>query len=407
MLLAMAMAYLARIRSDAGETAALLNDAQARLMFQAALMYLQEGSRLGWSDAARETAAAPMTAAGWREGAAFNTEGERTVASRPDVPDRGGETFGWTDVRNGWLGPVAARVVAPGSAADGYIPTPAWWRGYVPFPEDGDLGPFVWPMPGSATRIDFRVAEIPPYAVHAHTRPTPMFPDVMHLWGTPSWDTPWSGWDPGANTTAWNFIWRGPQYRGALDPQPVMDSWSTFQAGGLVNPADPSQGLRWRDSSRNKSWFRIYREKLGDHDGDGTPYYDRVRISENVRGVHINKNWNVFVITAGAGATRGYRFWSEVPAAEQGQFANDPAFFDALREQEVIQWWRVEWSPITGGGDPATLAGGSWYGANLSEPLRESQVRLHRWMPPRTFGGNFKWIQRLDPPATWIRNGNW
>jgi hypothetical protein len=405
MLVSLAVAYLARARADAAETSAILADAQARVMLHAALMYIQEGSRIGWSTRALEVSGGG--GGGWREEATFDSLGQRRVTSLGNgVTNFGGEAYGWTDVRNGWIGPIGPRVIANGASGDGYIPNPTWWSGYQPFPEDGQLGSSVWPMPGSVLRIASEVAEVPPYAVSLNTTPNPFFP-IVNTWGTPAWETTWnSTWHTDTNTTIWGPIWGNPQMIGLLHPQPVMDRWSggteDFQTGKLSGGT-----LSVIERTRNRSWFRIYRERLADHDGDGTPYFDQMKISERVGGSHVNKNWSVFLITVGAGATQGFRDWSEVTSSgASALFGGDQAFFEELRRTEAIQWWRAEWSAVTGGFD-ANLYEGNWYGGNLNESQRRSMVKSHRWATWRSFGGNFKWLQRLDPPADWIRNGTW
>lgn len=412
MLVSLALAYLARARADASETSALLADAQARVMLHAALMYIQEGSRIGWSSAAKETA--PVNGSGWREGTSFDALGQRSVSSLPSgVIDAGGEAYGWTDVRNGWLGPIGPRYISAGSPGDGHIPEPGWWSGYRPFPEDGQLGTATWPMPGSVLRVAMDVPEVPPYAVSMTTTPNPFFPIELHNYGTSAWNTSWnSTWYVDANTQIWAPIWGSPQMQGLLYPQPVMDRWDgsgnqDFRTGRLVDPSNPASGTLWRERTQQRAWFRIYREKLGDHDGDGAPYYDRVRISQRLAGgSHVAKNWNVFIVAAGAGATMGFRNWAEVTAANRTALFGDEAFFDELRRTEAIQWWRVEWTAITGGWD-SEFYEATWYNGDWNENLRRSMAKSQRWAHPRTFGGNFKWVQRLDPPADWIRNGEW
>lgn len=411
MLVTLALAYLARARADANETAAVLADAQARIMLHAALMYVQEGSRLGWSSAAREIV--PVSGAGWRENAAFDALGQRGAdAIGAAVSDAGGEAYGWTDVRNGWLGPIGPRHIYGGAGA---IPTPRWWSSYRPLPEDTQLGAAVWPMPGAVLRVTMDVPEVPPYAVGLDTTPNPFFPMEMSVYGTPAWDTTWNNkWYLDTNTQVWANLWNNPQMLGHLHPQPVMDRWDAagaqdFQTGTRADPTSATSPLVYLERTRQRAWFRIYREKLGDHDGDGAPYFDRVRISERTAaGTHANKNWSVFVITAGAGSTMGYRSWAEVLAAgAEAIFGGDERFFEELRRTEAIQWWRVEWTAITGGFNASDLYEANWYSGDVNETQRRSMVKSQRWDFSRSFGGNFKWVQRLDPPADWIRNGTW
>lgn len=74
LLAGLSLAFLARTRTDAEESALTLHDAQARLMLTAACNYIQEAGRLGWD--------------------------------LPGTPEHE-EGFGWIDVRDGFMGPRA------------------------------------------------------------------------------------------------------------------------------------------------------------------------------------------------------------------------------------------------------------------------------------------------------------
>src|SRR5205814_615728 len=101
-ILVLSAAFFSRMRSDGEETALVVRDGQARIMLTAALQYLQETSRIGWQD--------------------------------PGGADRGEECWGWTDVRDGSLGPRGPR------KENGKLPVPAWWRGGR-YPDDDDNDP--------------------------------------------------------------------------------------------------------------------------------------------------------------------------------------------------------------------------------------------------------------------------
>jgi hypothetical protein len=162
-----------------------------------------------------------------------------------------------------------------------------------------------------------------------------------------------------------------------------------------------------------------------DHDNDGVPAYDRVALYDP-RNPAL-KNWNVFIVACGSGGTRGYRFWDSAdlqnweakngyPAGtvSRGQeFAADsPAFqgvmdvdsFHGLLARSRVIWFRVEWTALQGGGwDSANFGfvetvGNDWQNLEgayaFPGSLRESS--------PKTYGGNFKWVQRLDhAPPNW------
>ena len=79
-LLMLSMAFIARMRSDSEESRQVGRDAQARIMLTGALHLIQEASRLGWS---------------------------RTPVDASSItdPSWGDECYGWTDVRDGSIGP--------------------------------------------------------------------------------------------------------------------------------------------------------------------------------------------------------------------------------------------------------------------------------------------------------------
>ncbi len=85
-IVGVAIAFLARMRTDAEDMRLVWCEAQARIMLIAACSYVQEASRLGWDD--------------------------------PTTPGHE-EAFGWIDVRDGKRGP---KVVATGSDNDSAFP---------------------------------------------------------------------------------------------------------------------------------------------------------------------------------------------------------------------------------------------------------------------------------------------
>ncbi|MBA3707584.1 MAG: hypothetical protein H0W83_02045 [Planctomycetes bacterium] len=420
-MLTLSITFLVRMRMDTQESMMMVRDSQARIMLVAALQYIQETSRLGWRDMGK------IGSDPWGDGSP------------------GYEGFGWTDVRDGSIGPRGPRFFDPTSkgASDprqGQIPVPAWWRS-GPYPKDGDGIPSnaftyaesalpaidqrSWPCPGSAMRGDVYVEKIPPYAVRMqkvmnpfHPRPDEQAsPEYAKLLDGP-YDVDilkhrlqYDGgimnpvtqlFDKGTVGQAWlPFIrqWREEGF-GGLDPQPVADTWNEFRTG------DDSP----RCSSTNLAWFRVYREVPSDHDNDGAPWFDRVPLQGH----------GIFIVTCGAGASLGYRFWSSadprfsrsleaVTAQESGLFV-DEQMFRQIRQDECILWYRVEWTAMQGGGANAvehygTDVDGMWAGefahsrgghllTSWSDvPLDNRRV---------SFFGAMKWIQRLEKdPGRW------
>ena len=446
-LLAIAVAFMVRMQADARAMNTAIGHAQARVMLTAALMYLQETSRIGWGDST-------------------------------------GECFGWTDVRDGGLGPRGPR--PPGASGDpNSIPAPTWWTkhswpAYKPFPnETTDFPPLNqraggWPLPGTAVRCPMAVAVQPPYAVQLTYNYNPVNPPFAY--GSPTWN---NGFAPGITDNSWPTAWLTTIFspasgaKGMLDPQPVANNWNDFAQGQVVaggNTADwgvetvDGNGLQKenvlsamvvKSGTENRSWFRVYRELQGDHDDIDKPtnhlWWNRTAMSDPTDPNPADQNWSVFIVTCGSGGTRGYRFWDNseitswenshsfpsgtgrclepVTASESGLFVSQSEF-EALLLQSQILWYRCEWSALQSGArttaiynDPifrsAITVGanpilGGWYvtpqalydvqyadtwvvaagyGGNLSDT---------RSMSTKTVGGNFKWMQRLDhDPLKW------
>ncbi len=465
-LLGIAMTFMLRMRADSQETRIVVAEAQARLMLHAGLMFIQEESRLGWGE----------------------------------------ETFGWTDVRDGSLGPRPARDVSTG--ATGVIPQPSWWKGswgaYVGTPTMDDStwradSTRTWPCPGAVGRFPMAVPVQPPYATQLTYAYNPVnAPQGSIPYGQPNYENPWvpaalgndpillkpgTGGVPMTTASYWPIAWTdtifSPQSgaTASLDPQPQADVWhdatytgapgqkpdfisGAIQQGVAVGDwkhvvddgiTRTSVQLKVRPGSENVCWFRVYREIQADHDGDGSPAYDRVVMWD--RKNPDLRNWNVFIVACGVGSTRGYRFWdlsdlntwrtanglaaSQVSlgqefASTSGLFVSQ-ADFNAARASTRVVWYRVEWSPLQGGGFIPEKY--SWSGSRVYNrpqmplmsvrpfpgwdahrnqfPENENSDRIFgispggsaeglRYSAPKTNGGNFRWVQRLDhEPPNW------
>jgi hypothetical protein len=463
-LLGIAVSFMMRMRADSQETRIVVAEAQCRLMLHAALMYLQEGSRLGW----------------------------------------GTETFGWTDVRDGSLGPRGPRDYSPGGAG-ATIPKPAWFTvgAYAPLIDDAALPAAAsrfWPYPGSVGRFPMAVPVQPPFATQLRYAYNPVgLPPGVPLYGQANYETPWItaplandpiqrdiAGRPLPTASYWPKAWADTIYStdrgamGALDPQPQADTYydpgytgasgqkPDFISGAIqqgVTAGDwkhtvinagvtKAVQLQVKPGTENVCWFRIYRELQSDHDGDGKPAYDRVMMYD-LKNTNL-KNWNVFVIACGVGGTRGFRFWDAADlntwvlqtgstvtptlgqdfASSSGLFASQ-ADFAAARSSTRVTWYRVEWSALQGGGFVPEHY--SWSGPRIyprkklnnvtdfmvprpypgwdlthNRPRDESHsdelVGITdgnyadglRYSAPKTYGGNFKWVQRLDhEPPNW------
>jgi hypothetical protein len=360
MLAAVMMTFLARLRGEADKSRLLVQEAQARVMLSAALMYIQEGARLGW----------------------------------------GSEGFGWCDVRDGSLGPRGP------VQSDGSIPQPTWWTyGAYPPPAGFPAAPIVpslrWPAPGSAMQGDMQAWVRPPYAIeltYAYN-PVPYEASITTLS------------EGGGNASVYKdpFLakaFTAPGAKASLQPQPVASTWTDFQSG-LVDATSGAAIIE--PTSAGLGWFRVYRETDADRDNDGDPWYDRVAYPPG--------NNATFIITCGAGATRGYRFWDlpdaqsralePVTASESGLFVDETMFNDLLRDSRIL-WYRVEWSGATGANfNPQVyFDNGGQYRILTAQRIQDSwNDRMPRQVNgsnPISQLGTIKWIQRLDrEPPKW------
>ncbi len=127
LLAALALAFLARMRSDTEESQHLLRYAQAKIMLAAACNYVQETSRLGWhtNDAGRVA-----------------VDGEMIFQ----------EAYGWVDVRDGSIGPKGKK----NDASD---------PGFSPLVPLASLSSGKWPSIGSFVRCPMYRMKRPPYAI--------------------------------------------------------------------------------------------------------------------------------------------------------------------------------------------------------------------------------------------------
>lgn len=128
LLAAMALTFLARMRSDVEESQLVLQYAQAKIMLAAGCGYIQETSRIGWS------------------------RRKDTSPASPPIPVVNGltiheEAYGWVDVRNGRMGPL-------NRAEQSLVAN-------VPSTE--------WPNLGTHVRCPMFVRTAPPYATRLDT----------------------------------------------------------------------------------------------------------------------------------------------------------------------------------------------------------------------------------------------
>ncbi|MBA3936036.1 MAG: hypothetical protein H0X38_01110, partial [Planctomycetes bacterium] len=270
LLAATALAFLARMRGDAEESALLLQDTQARIMLAAACNYIQEGSRIGW-DRYPNTGAGSNAGVGTSYPAATDSNdpfpGASPGASGFPVHE---ETFGWVDTRDGSAGPTTQ---------EGRICYDASLTGTMPWQDTPALRP-AWPAPTSVVRCPMQVWRRPPCATQLTASYNPILTDPAQS-GNSAYLYPFlSNPDPQPEAgNGWN------KATNTVSTLRYDDGLNGATRGDFIH-GDPTP----RPQTTGKSWFRILRE------GPAT-----------------------FVITVGAGGTQGFRTYDE--AVQQGQGA--------------------------------------------------------------------------------------
>ena len=405
-LIALCLSLVSLSRQDAQYAIHFEGEAQARLMLQSALMYIQESSRIGWGEHGDDLC------------------------------------FGWTDVRDGGLGPRAARQVSgKGVDRDPDNIVPSWWKWGTYRAHGGDnmlpsVATRTWPCPGSAIRAPMPVFTRPPMAMLpllGVNAPTP-----RTTYGESGYDD-YPMWESGNNLTSLDKRFAADlpspsRQLGSLDNQPVASTWQEFVRGEELLPNSDLSELRYatRAGTSSRGWFRIYRETLGDHDANGRSgayspnanavwELDSVALYDPLDPNEKMKNWNVFIIACGSGGTHGFRFWDRsddgysfaldpITAKDSGLFTSEDQF-RSLRARETILFYRVEWTPLNGGqAHPSVI---DWRGSRyprdqfLTQMPSGSQIIQGGVTDAfrnriASHGGNFSWIQRLRvSPPNW------
>lgn len=388
-LLSVATAILVSLRSGSADAELVLRDAQARIMLSAGIAYIQETSRLGW----------------------------------------GGESYGWNDVR-----------ATSGSSFGGEVVDEHGIKGPLRADQFNLANTSSFPYPGRVARGDAFCWERPPGAISERFTPNPVVfrPDLR------PGDDP-DNWQKQGNVQMSNIIsqFAEPLYEnytqllagnfterwsnnpfsiatnatnrqgkvGGRDQQPLADTWTDFVSGQVNGAKNP------RPETLGRGWFRVYRETKDEHNGTGTPWYNTIPL----------RGHGVFILAAGAGSTRGYRFWNASGkdylngdrsrsnlnngnfdtefAESSGLFQNEEAFL-AQRANERILWYRLEWTAAVPGFD-------AW---SEHAPPRDTpqdrhsplSVFIHRTYTGSNpgyypnFGGTIRWLMRLDKePDRW------
>ena len=327
LLASLALAFLVRNQSDANESDAFLQEVQARIMLHAACSYIQEASRIGWDDKANQSAVHM-------------------------------ETYGWIDVRDGFMGPKPFSE-APSSRTSTTTIRP------TPFGPGVDLRNLSFndgiPV-GIPKRFPMYALKQPPYAIQNRAgynliNQNPASPDYLQSYlrypdPQPVTDNGWrkDPISPGGNVLATNFA-----------------AWET---------GDPTP----RQSSLGLSWFRLLREPNG----------------------------SMFLVTCGAGNTLGYRSWNEIqsdPNPEGRSMFTSAEVFSVYVQSEIRLWYRVEWSPAIMAIDNHLI----WHHGGTDDHYEQFPMNLSvrngdEWgqLVHHNMGGTIPMIQRLrSEPANW------
>ncbi|MBA3683696.1 MAG: hypothetical protein H0W72_00385 [Planctomycetes bacterium] len=351
MLAALVMAFLARSRLDLGQADQVVSLAQCRLMLHAGISFVQESSRLGYARMdANGRCQDPREGWGWID---------------PRVKYPGTTTDMSPDDR---IGPNAHRPMTP-ALSGATDPIHLWVPGQ-------------WPAPGTVHRAPMQRLTHPPFAVAPIAARNPMPTDpALPTFGIPFLSNP--------------------------DPLPMVPATVTLNIAApravdrkeWAVPVDRS----YVTESAGLGWFRVRREDgtevILDEDGNALP-----RAKLGTPGA-------TFIITVGAGASRGWRDWAEVVAAGATVEFGSQDLFENLVAAEVRQWYRIEWSPAVGGGEDTAFAfargndgqkpKSTWYETypvNTSRHVDQGEVFMNSASMPRNYLGTIRFIQRLAFP---------
>lgn len=255
------------------------------------------------------------------------------------------ETFGWVDVRDGSVGPRRRDIDRTRGDVVWSASTINVGRGRSR-PE--------WPAVLSVAICPMYVLERPRYAISLLATPNAMQTS-----------------DPNAADYCFPLL-RNP------DPRPVIDNGYP----GTVSRTNYGKFAEadWtpRPQTVGRSWFRVLR------DGPAT-----------------------FVLTCGSGGTNGYRDWDEAVALGDSEQFGGESMFNALQQNELRLWYRIEWSAAT---TEVTYH-------NLHHEISRGHEHYMTWPPNASHTwmsacrtqswiknpvGTIRWIQRLPiEPTNW------
>ena len=192
------------------------------------------------------------------------------------------------------------------------------------------------------------------------------------------------------------------------DPLPVLPrayNWSNPSNKDFTEfeTGDP----RPVSNSLDLAWFRLFRLGPQPHPNFSTKYPDGYK----------QYNPATFIVTVGAGATGGFRYFGtppngrpiEMTKADEQRFGTKENFA-ALQSEELRYWYLVEWSPAVGGQllfnsihhrDGKYDANGEYFAITQYAQFPQNKSRYsHSQGKLKNFGGTIRFIQRLatEPP---------
>jgi len=124
---------------------------------------------------------------------------------------------------------------------------------------------------------------------------------------------------------------------GLLTANEIMPATQATAAGGTAASFPIARTM-------NMSWFRVWYPGATPsmtYSEGAVPYCIDPASLSSTRAAKAT-----FIVTCGAGASLGFRDWSEVTVADQPKFGNDSANFAVIVANETRLWYQVEWSTI-------------------------------------------------------------
>jgi hypothetical protein len=243
----------------------------------------------------------------------------------------GEESFGWRDIRDG---SNPSSLPGPRGRDGRQLPK----RANGSWAIDPLAPPLLrWPAIGGIARCPAFLPILPPWATKGRYAYNPV---QRRAWN-PATDPEAAGYVQGS-MPALRYNNLSPQASVFPDAEPSgawrwddgtagqsshAVAWASFAAGARADSSDPAS-LR-SQSGTLTGWFRVCRTSV-----------------------------DTFIVSAGSGATRGFRSWQEVvECGEQAGFFNQPSLFDELLAEDRVLWYEICWTAAAGTRSFARYAG--------------------------------------------------